>query len=268
MNKESPLWPNEVSVGEVVYPPGSSFGPRRQSNLQLMFVHTGHVTIWIDGCPHHIPAKSALVLYPDHNEHFLFAEECETYHTWLHAYIPQLDPSIQARFERLEWPLPLSPAMQQLIHDALALRLQSFPTKNEILKALVVQMLWRYIGEGEQRLTYSIEQVHPAVEQAQHFIQSHLHEPLTLELIAKNVAMSPAHLIRLFQKQMHITPMAYVWERRIAKGVELLEQTGLAVGIIAERCGFQSRFHFSRRIRESLGYTPLEVRRRSWQKVQ
>ncbi|MBO0781157.1 MAG: AraC family transcriptional regulator, partial [Ktedonobacteraceae bacterium] len=44
------------------------------------------------------------------------------------------------------------------------------------------------------------------------------------------------------------------------------EQTGLSVGVVAERCGFQSRYHFSRRIRQAVGYTPLEVRQRSWQR--
>ncbi|TMD58047.1 MAG: helix-turn-helix transcriptional regulator [Chloroflexi bacterium] len=34
---------------------------------------------------------------------------------------------------------------------------------------------------------------------------------------------------------------------------------------IADQCGFQSRYHFSRRIRQETGSTPQEVRRRFWQ---
>ncbi|GCE21828.1 AraC family transcriptional regulator [Dictyobacter kobayashii] len=114
---------------------------------------------------------------------------------------------------------------------------------------------------GGQDLTLS----HSAVGQALQFIYEHLSEQLTLTMIAEAVAISPAHLIRLFQLQLHTTPMAYVWEQRITLGIKLLEQTGLSVGMIAEQCGFQSRFHFSRRIRQAIGYTPLEVRHRSWQ---
>ena len=58
--------------------------------------------------------------------------------------------------------------------------------------------------------------------------------------------------------------MAYVWARRVDAGVELLSGTGLPVGTIAERCGFQTSFHFARRVRRATGATPTEVRRRAW----
>jgi AraC-like DNA-binding protein len=55
-----------------------------------------------------------------------------------------------------------------------------------------------------------------------------------------------------------------VWSRRVDAGVELLTGTGLPVGAIAERCGFQTSFHFARRVRRATGATPTEVRRRAW----
>ncbi len=45
------FWPEKVSVGEVVYLPGGTFGPRQQRNLQLVMDRSGHLTIWIDGMP-------------------------------------------------------------------------------------------------------------------------------------------------------------------------------------------------------------------------
>ena len=87
----------------------------------------------------------------------------------------------------------------------------------------------------------------PAVETARHFIHAHLREPLTLDTIAMAAAVSPPHLIRLFRQQLNTTPMAYLWERRVAQGIDLLRQTGLSVGEIATRCGFQTSYHFSTR---------------------
>ncbi|GCE31814.1 AraC family transcriptional regulator [Dictyobacter alpinus] len=258
-------WPLEVTVGDVVYPPGSTLGPRIQPWLQFVFVYAGQITLRIDQQVHVIPANSAFVLYPGHHEYFVFAEDCETVHSWVHLDFTELDPELIARLRQVAWPLPLSPAMQQHMHDALALKKSTFPTTNEILKGLGMQICWRYIGEGEQLATQDIGLAHSAVEQALQYIYEHISEPLTLTQIAEAVSISPAHLIRLFQLQLQTTPMAYVWEQRIAMGIKLLEQTGLSVGMIAERCGFQSRFHFSRRIRQTIGYTPLEVRHRSWQ---
>jgi len=55
------------------------------------------------------------------------------------------------------------------------------------------------------------------------------------------------------------TPMAYVWHRRIALGVELLRASRLAMHLIAERCGFQSSHHFSRRVKQVVGVTPTQL---------
>jgi hypothetical protein len=46
------FWPEEVSVGGVTYQPGGAFGPRLQRNLQLIILHCGQMTVWIDDVPH------------------------------------------------------------------------------------------------------------------------------------------------------------------------------------------------------------------------
>jgi transcriptional regulator GlxA family with amidase domain len=133
-------------------------------------------------------------------------------------------------------------------------------TETELRKAVAAQMLWRYLGEGE-RHALDAPPVHPAIEQAREFTHARLAEPITLDQLAAAAAVSPPHLVRLFRAHVGMTPMAYVWERR---GVALLEQTGLSVKAIAEMCGFQTSYHFSRRVRLATGASPREVRRRAW----
>src|SRR5881296_3810457 len=130
------FWPEEARVGEVVYPPGGTFGPRLQRNLQLILIHSGHMTIWIDGEPHTAPMNTVCVLFPGHQERFAFAEECETWHSWLHIFIPQLSETLLARLARLPWPLQLSSTMADLAHEALALRNSPLSTAPILLKTL------------------------------------------------------------------------------------------------------------------------------------
>jgi AraC family transcriptional regulator of arabinose operon len=203
------------------------------------------------------------VLFPGHEERFAFAEESETWHSWLHVFRPQFPETLLHRLNQPPWPLPLSPAMSDLTREALALRQSPLPTATELLKSLAVQMLWRYIGEGELQMNGTTAPLDLAVEHARRFISVHLTEPLTLDTIAAAAAVSPAHLIRLFRAQLNTTPMNYLWERRVAMGIELLLQTGLGVGEIANSCGFQTSQHFSRRVRQVTGLTPLEVREQS-----
>ncbi|MBZ0289027.1 MAG: AraC family transcriptional regulator [Anaerolineae bacterium] len=267
MTAKNTFWPESVLVGEVVYPPGGVFGPRVQPSIELVIVHEGEMTVWVDDERRYAPANTISILFPGHVERFAFAADRETRHSFMHITVPDLEESLNARLRRLPWLLPLSPRMSGWAHEALALRRSTLPTAPEMLKALAALMLWRFIGEGERALGSQSDDVpHPAFERARQFIQAHLHEPLTLEAIAAAAAVSPSHLIRLFQSALQTTPIAYLWECRVASGVEMLENTGLPVGMIAERCGFQTSYHFSRRVRQRTGLSPLEVRRRAWQR--
>jgi AraC family transcriptional regulator of arabinose operon len=265
MIKDECFWPEEVSVGEVVYPPGGTFGPRMQRNLQLILLHSGHMTVWIDGVQHTAPADTMCVFFPGHEERFAFAQDCETWHSWLHVFLSRPPETLLARLARLPWPLPLSTSMTSLMHDALMLRHSQLSTAGTLRKTLAMQMIWRYIGEGELQMAHTAMPLDSAVEQARQFISAHLAEPLTLARIADAAAVSPPHLIRLFHSQLNTTPMNYLWERRVALGIDLLKQTGLGVTEIARRCGFQTSHHFSRRVRQATGLTPLEVRQQAYE---
>lgn len=264
VNNDGVLWPQDTAVGEAFYSPCGTLGPRIQRYLQLVMLHTGSMTVWIDDVPRHAEQDTVCILFPGHREYFTFDTECETHHSWLHASIPHVPEAMLTRFQQLAWPLHLSSSMAQLTRDALDTRAVMLSTTPMLIKALAVQMLWRYLGEGEQH--NETAQGHPLVEHACHYIYMHLQEPLTLEQVAQYVSVSPSYLMRLFREQVHISPIAYLWQRRVARGIELLEQTGLPVGVIAQQCGFQTSYHFSRRIHLATGCGPSEVRRRAWQR--
>ncbi|MBZ0299589.1 MAG: AraC family transcriptional regulator [Anaerolineae bacterium] len=257
------LWPEHVTVGDVVYPPGGVLGPRIQYSIELVMVHNGEMTVWIDGQCRYAPAGSVSILFPGHEERFAFSTQMDTYHSFVHLWLPDLPDEIERRLLRLPWPLPLSSAMHDLTRSALHLRRSSLSTADGLLRTLGLHMLWRYLGEGE-RLLAGEESGHPAVERARQFIQAHLSESLALADIAQAAAISPPHLIRLFRAEFDRTPIAYLWEQRVRQGIELLENTGLPVGLIAEQCGFQTSYHFSRRVRQATDLSPVEVRRRAW----
>src|SRR5579883_1078258 len=96
---EEAFWPRDANVGQIVYPPGSTFGPRHQYALQLVLVHTGHMTVTIDGHAHRGEKQTVFILFPGHEECFTFAEQCETRHSWLHILAHAIPPRIISRLE-------------------------------------------------------------------------------------------------------------------------------------------------------------------------
>jgi AraC-like DNA-binding protein len=244
------MWPETVSAGEVTYPPGGTLGPRRQRDVQLVVLHTGSMTVWVDGVPRRALARSVSLLLPGHEERFAFDRVRPTRHSWMQAHVRAPDESLR----ELPTSLPLSPAMADLERLLLGRAIEP------LLLALGASMLWRYVAEARA----AVAPASIPVERALSFIHDDLARPLSLRAVAAAASVAPAHLTRLFRVHVGTTPMAYVWGRRVDAGVELLTGTGLPVATIAERCGFRTSFHFARRVRSATGATPTELRRRAW----
>jgi AraC-like DNA-binding protein len=254
----SEIDPERISVGEVVYPPGGRLGPRRQRDLQLVLVHRGSAAIAIDDEPPvaHAAGTVALLL-PGHRETFAFADDQTTHHSWIQAHIgPAPD-----RFVVLPRALPLSGALADLVAEAVAVSRTPLSTARPLLAALAAAALWRYAGEAESGPALADD----AVDRARRHAHAHLADPqLDLTQLARAAHVSPPHLVRRFRAELGVTPMAYLWRRRVAHGVDLLTHTGLPVGDVATRSGFKSVYHFSRRVKEQTGLAPTALRRERW----
>jgi AraC-like DNA-binding protein/quercetin dioxygenase-like cupin family protein len=244
----SEIDPERVSVGEVVYPPGGTLGPRDQHDLQLLLVHRGRATVTVDDSPPATyEAGTAALLLPGHRERFAFARDTATHHSWVQAHVAE-PPS------RLATSLPLSTALAELVHAAVEAARGPLPTARPLVAALAAAAFLRYAGEAESPPT-------GAVERARAFLHAHLADPrVDLTQAARAAHVSPPHLVRRFRAELGVTPMAYLWERRVAAGVDLLRHTGLSVGEVAARVGFKSVYHFSRRVKDATGASPRALR--------
>jgi transcriptional regulator GlxA family with amidase domain len=90
------------------------------------------------------------------------------------------------------------------------------------------------------------------------------HERTDLPKLAREAGVSPAQLVKLFKQHFDTTPLRFVWTARTRRGVQMLRETGLTVAEVANRCGFQSPFHFSRWVRALHGAPPRAVRAQAW----
>jgi AraC-like DNA-binding protein/quercetin dioxygenase-like cupin family protein len=258
---EMELRPARVSVGTVTYPPGGTLGPRSQADVQLVLIHAGSAQVWIDDTPRLLTAGEVGLLLPGHRERFEFDARVATRHSWVQAEVPELSRTVRERLAALPAVLPLSRPLDALAREAVSTAATALPTSPFVLAHLAAAALWRYVGEAERQAP---ERMRP-VDDAERYIDANLHDPaLTLDRIARSAHVSPAHLIRSFRAAHGSTPMANVWQRRVTVGVDLLVNTGLPLATVAERCGFKTVHHFSRRVKATGGLPPGALRRARW----
>ena len=93
------------------------------------------------------------------------------------------------------------------------------------------------------------------------YIESHLGDALTLDVIAEIACLSPYHLSRSFRRAMGIGLHRYVVQRRIDRARQLVLSTDLAVSQIAVAVGFESPAAFATRFRQYTGQSPSSLRR-------
>ena len=83
-----------------------------------------------------------------------------------------------------------------------------------------------------------------------------------LSEIARSVGTYREKLTLMFREQTGMTVFAFIREARIARGVELLQQTEIDVQDIALLIGFHNAGNFATAFRERMGVTPTAYRQR------
>ena len=99
-----------------------------------------------------------------------------------------------------------------------------------------------------------------SLARAQHYIEQHYMENITVEKLANLGYMSKTTFNRRFKSEIGITPIEYLIEVRIKMAKLMLKRKENQLTAIAMRCGFGSGAYFSSCFQKYVGLTPSEYR--------
>lgn len=100
------------------------------------------------------------------------------------------------------------------------------------------------------------------VENTKKYIQEHLAEDLTAELLAGQAYISKTHLFRLFRQEENMTPVEYITRTRLFYARELLKNPEMSITRIATSVGYSNYSYFTRLFRKEFGMTPSQYQRK------
>lgn len=97
--------------------------------------------------------------------------------------------------------------------------------------------------------------------EAMRYVRAHLDRRLTVDALAKRVAMSPSHFAHRFREVARMAPMRFVKNARLREARVRMLRDGLSASEAAAQVGYASASHFSRDFRSHYGAPPAAYAR-------
>ena len=98
------------------------------------------------------------------------------------------------------------------------------------------------------------------VRHAIDYIYDHLHEPLTMEKLAKMEGLNPSYFSKLFAKEVKTPVKAYILAVKINTAKNMLEKSEYSIEDIYFSLGFSSQSAFTAAFKKLTGTTPAKYR--------
>ena len=254
-----------VVFGDVVYEPGGTCGPRVQQDYQLVVLVEGDARVDVERREVKIGAGSVGLFRPGRREFFRLSEQRKTHHTWCAVHPSLVTAELAMAGTRAPDVLPVTRRFEQLMELGLSLPRVAGEQAPGLVESLGLATLQEYLFAGERSATDEPDEP-DALRRALEWIGQEGERATDLPALARKAGVSPAQLVKLFRRHLGTTPLRHVWEVRTRRGAQLLRETGLTVGEVAFRCGFQTPFHFSRWVRELFGVSPRALRAKAWER--
>jgi len=103
------------------------------------------------------------------------------------------------------------------------------------------------------------------VHYARELMLQHLHEPLTLEELARRSQLNESTLKRGFKQEFGMTVFDYLLDYRLEQARQMLERGTMQVSEVMMAVGLKNRSYFAAAFRSKFGQNPKQYQQRFWQ---
>lgn len=129
-------------------------------------------------------------------------------------------------------------------------------TKERFLIDLYSQKLVYHLLQTKEAGRLILNQTQNPMQRAVDFIHKHVHEPLQVSHIARQLHMSESTFSHAFKKEMGMTPQKYMHQVKLERAVSLLATK--SVTDTAFELGYENPSHFIKLFKAAYGMTPKQ----------
>lgn len=123
-------------------------------------------------------------------------------------------------------------------------------------RGILFLLAGRFLEEARQKPHAGDDRIQTALN----YIRKNTDTRLTVEELATNCSLSNEHFIRLFKKEMGMTPIVYITKEKMKRAMILLATNSSPVKEISLSIGYDDNSYFIRTFKKATGMTPQEFR--------
>ncbi|WP_341347515.1 ABC transporter substrate-binding protein [Paenibacillus sp. FSL H3-0469] len=139
---------------------------------------------------------------------------------------------------------------------------QLWKSGGELERMQVTGLFYQFVAEQFRQLALAGEQEPETdlAEQIARYIREFYHQALSMSTMAELFHYSTHHLVRVFKRKYHCSPMEYVSRTRMQHARSLLAGTDAPIRDVAERVGYTDFYYFSRLFKKVFRETPAQFK--------
>ena len=124
-------------------------------------------------------------------------------------------------------------------------------------EGILMQLLSQFLKEAYHKFQTTEDRIKKVLRH----IRMHINESIKIEELASLSCLSKGHFIRLFKKELSITPTQYINQKKIERAQLQLITTDLSIKDIAYSLSYDDVSYFNRLFKQYTGVTPQKYRK-------
>lgn len=240
--------------------------PASHHRFVLILNEGGDGTVVVDDMLVSLSPGQALLLFPYQYHHYSDLRQDRLCWLFLTFDLPDFQPLEKLRYRPVFVGEAARGHIRRICEQWLRLSRNSAGTSEAALVlecAMLLLELLRRAGRKKSEFP-----VPPADKTNQALLQSigeylhrHLDRPVSIADLAEQVSLSESHLRSRFRRCFGMSLGQYVRRTKLTRAAHLLDVTDMTIGQVAQACGFDSLYSFSRAFRRDVGLSPRQYRR-------
>lgn len=242
------------------------YGPAVRSHFLIIYIKEGCGTLYSETPNIKLDAGSVFFMFPDHRIHYKADPDKPWTILWIGVYGKLVEKYAEMLGVTPENPVykPTNPDKVEKILEKIYEKTMNESVSSKIKCLSLVQSFFAELFENISDKKIKNEHISEAL----YFMKLNYNIGISAKDVAEKLNIDQSYFTRIFRSEEGITPNKWLNNFRIEKSAELLCNTGLPVGDIANSVGIFDALYFSRLFKRTMGMSPTEYREKHFDSVQ